>query len=103
MCAQKQEHAQELSELHASHKQLKELRQGLDDTLAALQPAHAELQQMHTRVTEELRQTKAALQTSEQARIAAEVRRGIVIRTSTWYGVYFCDHISKQAYMHLVH
>lgn len=63
----------ELSQLHSSHKQLKEEKEATDTELSTLQPAHAELKQMHDKVSSELQTVKTALQKSQEARVRAEV------------------------------
>jgi septal ring factor EnvC (AmiA/AmiB activator) len=74
LSAERQSLADELSQLHTSHKQLQEQKEALDTELGSLKPAHAELQQMHNKASSELQSTKEALQKSQEARVRAEVR-----------------------------
>lgn len=77
VCAERQGIADQLSQLHASHKQLQQQKEELDTELGTLKPAHAELKQMHHKASSELQGTKDALQKSQEARVRAEVR-GII-------------------------
>jgi chromosome segregation ATPase len=76
LSAERQSLADELSQLHTSHKQLQEQKDVVDTELGSLKPAHAELQQMHDKVSSELQSTKDSLQKSQEARVRAEVGTG---------------------------
>jgi septal ring factor EnvC (AmiA/AmiB activator) len=84
LSAERQSLADELSQLHTSHKQLQEQKEALDTELGSLKPAHAELQQMHDKASSELQSTKEALQKSQEARVRAEVRSAADACLAMW-------------------